>query len=84
MTQEQVATKAGIDEYSASARMSQYETGKHVPHFEIAKRLAAALGVPTEYLYATDERTAELLLLWHSLSLDQRIEVLHRLRREAT
>ena len=83
LTQEQAAAKAGIDEYSASARMSQYETGKHVPHFETVKRFAAALGVPTEYFYTVDERTAEFLLLWHGLSSVRRGELLALLSRQS-
>ena len=80
MTQEQVAAAAGIDELSASARISQYETGKHVPRYEIARNLAKALKVPVEFFYAADDRTAELLLLWSSLTLAQRTEVLAELK----
>jgi transcriptional regulator with XRE-family HTH domain len=80
MTQEEVASGAGIDEFSASARISQYETGKHVPRYEIARNLAKALKVPVEYFYAADDRTAELLLIWSQLSAPQKIEVLAQLR----
>jgi transcriptional regulator with XRE-family HTH domain len=65
ISQEALAVRAGIDEFSASARISQYETGKHVPRYEIACRLAAALDVPAAYLYAGDDATANLLMLWH-------------------
>jgi transcriptional regulator with XRE-family HTH domain len=80
LTQEEVAAAAGIDEFSASARISQYETGKHVPRYEIARNLAKALKVPVEFFYATDDRTAELLLLWAILPIAQRIEVLGELK----
>ena len=80
MTQEEVAAAAGIDEFSASARISQYETGKHVPRYEIARNLAKAMKVPVEFLYAADDRTAELLLLWSSLPMARRIQVLAELR----
>ena len=80
MTQEEVAAAAGIDEFSASARISQYETGKHVPRYEIARNLAKALKIPVEFFYAADDRTAELLLLWFSLPVAQRIEVLAELK----
>lgn len=33
LTQERLGVLAGIDEYSASARMNQYERGKHSPHY---------------------------------------------------
>jgi len=80
MTQEEVAVKAGIDEFSASARISQYETGKHVPRFEIAVNLARALGVPVEYFYAVEDETAELLLVWFELPMTRRAAALEGLR----
>lgn len=80
LTQEQMAANAGIDEFSASARISQYESGKHVPRYEIAQEMAKALYIPVEYLYATDNRTAELLLLWGSLSKTKQAELLAELR----
>jgi transcriptional regulator with XRE-family HTH domain len=80
MTQEAVAVAAGIDELSASARMSQYETGKHVPAYDIAILLAKAVKVPVEYLYSADDQTAELLLLWGTLKRGQRAELLAELK----
>ncbi|MDG0835876.1 XRE family transcriptional regulator [Pelomonas saccharophila] len=66
ISQEALATSAGIDEFSASARISQYETGKHVPRYEIACKLAEVLAVPVAFLYARDNATAQLLLLWQA------------------
>jgi transcriptional regulator with XRE-family HTH domain len=68
ISQEALATAAGIDEFSASARLSQYETGKHVPRYEIACRLADVLKVSVAFLYAKDDATAEMLLLWEDAS----------------
>ena len=65
ISQEALATRAGIDEFSASARISQYETGKHAPRYEIACKLAEVLKVSVAFLYANDEATAQMLLLWH-------------------
>jgi transcriptional regulator with XRE-family HTH domain len=67
VSQERLGILAGIDEFSASARINQYERGKHVPAFEVAKQLAAALDVPTEYLYTEDDRTARLLMAYRRL-----------------
>lgn len=67
ISQERLGVLAGIDEFSASARINQYERGKHVPAFEVAKQLAAVLNVPTEYLYAEDDRNAQVLILFHRL-----------------
>ncbi|WAW11291.1 helix-turn-helix domain-containing protein [Oxalobacter vibrioformis] len=81
MTQEQLAINAGIDEFSASARMSQYESGKHFPKYEIAQRLAAVLKIPVEYLYAADDKSAKLLLFWNRLSRSKQKEALEYLEK---
>lgn len=72
ISQEALATSAGIDEFSASARISQYETGKHSPRYEIACRLADVLKVSVAFLYARDDSTAELLLRWQDAPLTTR------------
>lgn len=71
--------EAGIDEMSASARISQYENGRHLPRYQIAVRLARGLGVPVAYLYTPDELTAQLLLTWCDVPLPQRAKVLQQL-----
>ena len=83
LSQEALATQAGIDEFSASARISQYETGKHVPRYEIACKLAEVLLVPVAYLYADVDATAEMLLLWRSGSEVARNEALKALARDS-
>ena len=80
ITQEDLAAAAGIDEFSASARISQYENGKHVPHYAIARNLAKALRIPVEYLYAADGRTAEMLLLRGRLSVAQKFSLLEQMK----
>ena len=47
LSQKALGIKAGIDQFSASARMNQYETDKHVPDFGTVKRIAKILKVPT-------------------------------------
>ncbi|QNB16117.1 helix-turn-helix transcriptional regulator [Paraburkholderia tropica] len=61
LTQEQLGISAGIDEFSASARINQYERGKHLPHLVVGQRLARALHVPTSFLYEEDDLLATLL-----------------------
>ncbi|WP_217589965.1 helix-turn-helix transcriptional regulator [Burkholderia sp. GbtcB21] len=61
LTQEQLGIAAGIDEFSASARVNQYESGKHTPKVQMGQRLAAALQVPTSFLYEEDDLLASLL-----------------------
>lgn len=67
---------AGIDESSASARMNQYETGKHVPDFLMATKIADVLEVPVSYFYTEDSLMAEIILKLHLLSELQKLEVL--------
>ncbi|MEX3916440.1 helix-turn-helix transcriptional regulator [Paraburkholderia sp. BR10872] len=61
LTQEQLGICAGIDEFTASARINQYERGKHLPHLLMGQRLAKALHVPTSFLYEEDDLLATLL-----------------------
>ena len=58
----------GIDEGSASARMSRYETGVHEPPVAIARLLALVLKVPLAYLYCDDDDLADIILSVHQLS----------------
>lgn len=62
LTQEQLSTELGFDRSHGTARISQYETGKHAPDFAMAKKMADALGVPVAYLYCDDENLGELIL----------------------
>lgn len=59
---------AGIDEYSASARMNQYERGKHAPDYATVTRLATALNYPPAFFYADSDDQATLLVTSHLLS----------------
>lgn len=61
ISQKELGIRAGIDEYCASARINQYERGKHTPDFLTAQNLAKVLRVPTAYFFAEDERLAELI-----------------------
>jgi transcriptional regulator with XRE-family HTH domain len=67
LSQEQLGVLAGIDEFSASARMNQYERGKHVPDLATMDRIAQALGVPTPYLVTGEDDLAEMLLIYSGL-----------------
>lgn len=67
LSQERLGVLAGIDEMSASARMNQYERGKHVPDFGTLRRIATVLNVPASYFYAVDDEEAGLLVRFHRL-----------------
>ena len=76
LSQERLGILAGIDESSASARMNQYERGKHVPDFLMASKIAEILDLPTGYFYIEDDLLAEIIQVSHTLSNEQRLEVL--------
>ncbi len=54
--------KIGLDQQTASARISRYESGVHEPPIKTARQLADALNVPLGYLYCDDDRLAEIIL----------------------
>lgn len=68
LSQKQLGIKAGIDPSSASARMNQYETGKHHPDQTMVARLCRVLDVPVAYLYCDDKDLAQLIARYAKLS----------------
>lgn len=79
LTQQQLGIKAGItDPQAASARINQYERGKHVPDIWMAARLARVLSVPAPYLYAQDDALAAWILVFDKLSLAVRRSVVRK------
>lgn len=61
ISQKQLGIQAGIDQFVASARINQYERGKHIPDLLTAQRLAISLHVPVSFLYEPDDDLAALL-----------------------
>ncbi len=80
LSQKRLGVAAGIDPFSASARINQYERGKHTPDYGTAARLARVLGVPTPFLYAKEDDIAKMILLFGSLGVGERRKWLARLR----
>ena len=76
VSQEKLGKMAGIDATSASARMNQYERGKHSPDFALVQRLAQILGQPASWFYTDDEGLARLQELYHRLRPAERIKLL--------
>ena len=70
ISQRSLGIAAGIDTASASARMNQYERGKHVPDYDTLCHLADVLNVPVPYFYANDDQ-AEFMLNMATLSDEQ-------------
>jgi transcriptional regulator with XRE-family HTH domain len=76
LSQKQLGIKAGMDPFSASARVNQYERGKHMPDFGTAARLAKVLRIPTAYLFTENNELAEILRIYPSLSVSARKKLL--------
>jgi len=72
LAQEKVGVAIGLDESSARARISRYELGVHEPPFATVKLLAEVLQVPVIYLFCEDEDIADLLVLLHTLPVQER------------
>ena len=82
ISQKKLGLMAHIEECSASARMNQYETGKHSPNYSSLKKIAEVLEVPPAYFYAEDDNLAELIRLYQSLDKTQAEEALEHLKKK--
>jgi transcriptional regulator with XRE-family HTH domain len=61
LSQEQVGVLIGLEESSARARISRYETGEHDPSEATALKIAEVFGVPLAYFYCTDEQLGDII-----------------------
>ncbi len=80
LSQKALGIKAGIDEFSASARMNQYETGKHVPDILTLNKISKVLKVPLAYFYATTNNLADLIISFEKLNPHQQQELLNNIK----
>jgi transcriptional regulator with XRE-family HTH domain len=62
-TQIELGVLAGIEEFSASARINQYERATHAPNYGTAERLSVALNVPISFLFESDDKLASIILI---------------------
>lgn len=62
ITQKELGEKLGMDETGASARISQYETGKHAPDYATIKRISDVLCIPVAYFYCEEDVLANIVL----------------------
>jgi transcriptional regulator with XRE-family HTH domain len=76
ISQKQLGIRAGIDYFGASARISQYERGTHMPGLQTVTRLAAVMQVPVPYFYCQDAELAEVILKFSALGKAQKRRVL--------
>jgi len=78
-SQKSLGIAAGIDEFSASARMNQYETGKHAPDYLMLTRIAKILKVPTAYFYTESDEMAELVRIYGRLKKSEKAGLIKKL-----
>ncbi len=71
LTQQQLGMRLGMEQSSASARMNQYEKGKHAPDYQTMQLIAAELGLPVAYFYCDDELLAELICAISTLKKEE-------------
>ncbi len=67
LSQEKLGKLAGIDPMSASARMNQYERGKHAPDYQLMCRVAEILMMPVSWFYTEDDEQARLQEIFFQL-----------------
>lgn len=82
LSQKRLGILAGIDEFCASARINQYERGKHIPDIYMTERLAHVMNVPMCYLYCEDDEMAAGLLQWYQMAAPDK-ERLRKLLQQA-
>lgn len=74
--QDQLGVALGLDEGTASARISRYETGKHAPPYDIAARLAGILKIPTAFFYCDDDELAKVIEGWGKMTKREKLQIL--------
>jgi transcriptional regulator with XRE-family HTH domain len=80
IAQDKLGVMLGLDEHTASARISRYESGIHEPALKTARSLADSLGVPLGYLYCDDDRLAQIILAASELPARDQEELLNALK----
>jgi transcriptional regulator with XRE-family HTH domain len=82
LTQQQLGICLGMDPNTASARMNQYEKGKHAPDYLTMQRIAKELNVPVAYFYCDNDMLAELLCEIARLPEDDQKTLLATLKKD--
>jgi transcriptional regulator with XRE-family HTH domain len=79
LSQKQLGIAAGMDEFSASARMNHYEIGRHAPDYSTLKRIAVVLKLPVAYFYAESDELAEFIQAFIKLKNADKIHLLKKM-----
>ena len=84
ITQLELGVRIGLDPGNASARMNQYESGKHTPDYKMLKKIAEELGVPVPYLLCEDILMGDIILQLSKLTDVEKVEILNKLKEKTT
>jgi len=79
LSQKKLGIAAGMDEFSASARMNHYEKGRHTPDYQTLKRIAKVLKLPVAYFYAETDDLAKFISIYNGLKKQAKHALLHEL-----
>lgn len=82
LSQKSLGIAAGMDEFSASARMNHYEKGRHTPDYETLKRIARVLKVPVAYFYAETDELAEAINLFYHLKKADKVTIMSNIKKK--
>ncbi|MHB1949358.1 MAG: helix-turn-helix domain-containing protein [Gammaproteobacteria bacterium] len=83
LSQKQLGIAAGMDEFSASARMNHYEKGRHTPDYSTLKRIAKVLKLPVAYFYAESDDLANVVKVFSQFKKTGRTAFLATLTSES-
>lgn len=78
LPQDKLGVVIGLDEQTASARMSRYENGTHAPDFSTAEKIAIKLGFPVAYFVSPDDQLARVILYYSRLSTSEQQLILEK------
>lgn len=78
-SQKKLGIAAGMDQFSASARMNHYEMGRHTPDYSTLQRIANVLNLPVAYFYAEDDGLAELIKRFNQLEEEEKAIIINKM-----
>ena len=79
ISQKQLGIQLGMEVGTASARMNQYEKGKHTPDYQTLKAIADELDVPVAYFFCESESTAKLLCLLQKMTEEEKSNLIEQI-----
>ena len=80
VSQDRLGVLLGLDEGTASARMSRYENGVHEPPTGFVGKLADHFGVPVAYFYCENDDLAEIVAAFPHLEKSRKTALLSLIR----